>query len=67
MTTRPFVFRTAIQAGVPPDGFEVVTASNPFKSVAAEPFAALWEGDAELTIQHCLELVDHQGRSDYHA
>ena len=66
MTTTPFVFRTVMPAGPPPNGFGVVTASNAFKSVAAETCAALWEGAAELTIQHWLELVDQQARSDYH-
>jgi hypothetical protein len=66
MATGPFVFPKLMPAGLQPDGFEVVPAANAFKSVAAEPFAALSERDAELTIQHWRELVDHPGGSDYH-
>jgi len=62
----PLVFRTVMPAGQPPDGLGVVTVSNAFKSVAAEAFAVLWLGDAALTTPHWLELVDQQGRSNYH-
>jgi hypothetical protein len=66
MTTGPFVFPQVMPAGLQPDGLKSCLLRTPFKSAAAEPFAALWERDAELTIQHGRKLVDHPGGSDYH-